>query len=101
MEAVIIFKDGSELAVAQNGDCYITATKPEFPDDLSVVTVHGDEERVYENAYLIECASADGKYWFAFGEESQAEKQMRELREENEMLEEAIAELAEIIGGGE
>ena len=57
--------------------------------------------KTYENASVQECASVDGLYWFTFIEESEQEKTIRELREDNETLAEAIAELAELIGGEE
>ena len=103
MEATIQFKSGKTINVEVNGNCYIKSKKPSFPDDLSVVTVtNGDgTQQVFENARLIECAAVDGKYWFSFLSETEQEKTIRELREENELLEGAIAELAEIIGKGE
>lgn len=98
--AVIRFADGTELQAARNGDCFILPTPPEFPEDLSLVTVEiGEETYIYHNAKVQNCASVDEKYWFAFIEESPAEKTIRELREENAMLEDAIIELAELIGG--
>lgn len=64
METVnIIFGDGTELVATPNGDCYIVAEKPHFPADLSVVTVG---EQILENVAVVECASTDGRYWFAF-----------------------------------
>lgn len=102
MEATITFKSGKKITVEVNGSCFIKKTKPAFPDDLSVVTIeNGQETKVFENARLVECASVDGKYWFTFVSETESERVIRELREENEMLEGAIQELAEIIGGGE
>ena len=102
MEAKIIFKDGTEITAEVNGTCYITETEPEFPEDLSIVTVEEDiSTRTFTNARVQECASIDGRYWFVFIEESEQERIIRELREENEALEEAIIELAEIIGGEE
>ena len=59
----IIFSDGTELVATQNGNCYIVDEKPNFPADLSTVTV-GEQE--LENVALVECYSNDGKYWFAF-----------------------------------
>lgn len=57
--------------------------------------------RVLHNVNVTECASADGKYWFALVEESEQERVIRELREENELMAGAIEELAAIIGGDE
>ena len=102
MQATITFRSGNSIMVEQNGECFITAAKPDFPNPLGDVKIASEEmERIVENAQLIECASVDGRYWFTFQAESQYEKTIRELREENEMLEGAIAELAEIIGGNE
>ena len=98
--ATIQFADGTELQTDLNGDCFILAAKPEFPEDLSVVTVViGEETTVYHNAKVQTCARTDGRFWFTFLEESQSERTIRELREENAMLEDAIIELAELIGG--
>lgn len=100
MEVTITFVDGNELIAVKNGDCFIVDEKPTFPADLSVVTVEGEEgSEIFHDAIVQECASVDGKYWFAFLEESPEAKTIRELREENAMLEDAIIELAELIGG--
>ena len=100
MEAKIIFANGSELTAEKNGSCLIMAEKPTFPEDLSTVTVESQEEtEVYHDAIVQECASIDGKFWFSFLEESPDAKTIRELQEENAMLEDAIIELAELIGG--
>ena len=97
MEAKIIFKDGTELVVEQNGTCFIATTKPTFPEDLSKITVESDHGMTFVDAYLIECASIDGRYWFAFGQESQQDKIIRELREQNDLLTESVLEMSEIV----
>ena len=67
-----------------------------------MVTVEDEQgTKTFSNATVQECASVDGRYWFTFLEESESERTIRELREENEVLEEAILELAAIIGGDE
>ena len=100
MEARIIFKDGTEITAEMNGNCFITQSKPVFPADLSTVTVESEDgEKVFSNAQLIECASVDGRYWFAFNEESPMEATIRELQENNDMLTECILEMSEIIYG--
>ena len=100
MEAKIIYTDGTEMTVEKNADCYIVPTKPEFPADLSCVIVKSEQgDREYHDALLVECASIDGRYWFAFIEESQSDKAFRELRETNNMLTECILEMSEIIYG--
>ena len=66
-KAKITFKDGTVIEADANGGCMITDNKPDFPADLSVVTVEdGQGERTYNNAQVIECASVDGRYWFSF-----------------------------------
>lgn len=66
----IIFNDGTELVAEQNGDCYIVPQKPDFPADLSTVQAG---EKTLENVSVVECASTDGRYWFAFREMTQEE----------------------------
>lgn len=100
MEALITFADGTTLTVEKNGDCYILPQKQPITGDLSHVTVESEDgSREYRDAILIECASVDGRYWFAFNEESLMDKTIRGLREANDMLTECILEMSEIIYG--
>ncbi len=93
MEATITFANGSKLTAEMNGNCFIKNSKPSFPEDLTTVTVESDNgTQVIKNAIVQDCASVDGKYWWCF-----VEKDPRDM--EIEMLEDAIIELAEIIGG--
>ena len=102
MEAKVIFKNGQEITAEINGGSLIVNEKPEFPEDLTGVIVRAEgRDTVYNYPILVECASIDNRYWFTFIEESESDRTIRELREENQMLEDAILELAEIIGGGE
>ena len=106
MEAKITFKDGSEITAEANGNNYITESEPEFPEDLSVVTVRtegegAEEEKVFHNPKVTECASLDGRFWFAFVEESEQDKVIRELQEQNDMLTECLLEMSEIVYGGD
>lgn len=81
MEARITFKNGETLTVEKNGDSYIAQTKPEFPADLSAVTVESEDgNREYHNAEIVECASIDGRYWFAFVEVPEAERAARQMQ---------------------
>ena len=80
----IKFTDGTEIEAVQNGTCYITEEKPDFPDDLSVVEVTGEEPEndiTFHDAKLIECASVDGRYWFSFTEISASEKEARQVEQ--------------------
>lgn len=102
METKIKFKDGTEIEVMSNGNCFIVEEEPEFPEDLSEVIVDEDgDEKTLVNVTVQECAHIDDNYWFILIEETAQERIIRELREENAMLEDAILELAEIIGGAE
>lgn len=79
MEVTITFTDGTEVSAELNGSCYITDKKPDIPDDLSEVTITGAEEKTYQNARLLECASIDGRFWFTFIEETKEEKMAVEV----------------------
>lgn len=93
MEAKIKFANGEELTAEMSGNCFIVNVKPSFPEDLTTITVEtSDGTLEYHNAMIQECAHVDDKYWFAF-----VEKDPRDV--EIQMLEDAILELAEIIGG--
>ncbi len=75
----IIFNDLSELNVEANGNCYIVDSKPSFPTDLTNITIKGEQEKHYDNAILVECASVDKRYWFTFIEKSKSEIKSEEL----------------------
>lgn len=68
MEKVkITFLDGTIINADVNGDCYIVDEKPDFPEDTSMVTIgEGADAQTLEYVNVQECASVDGKYWFAF-----------------------------------
>jgi hypothetical protein len=102
MQANIIFNDGTSIVVEQNANTFISITKPDFPDDLSVVTIESNGQ--FQNLYNVtvqKCAGIDDRYWFGFLEETEQQKTIRELREENELIAGAIMELAELIRGDE
>lgn len=99
MNGKIIYADGTLMDVELNGTCFILDQKPTFPSDLSIITVEGDKgNKVYRNAYVQECASVDGRYWFTFIEENKTETSLRELRED---METALNELLDFVLGGE
>lgn len=82
MDVTIKFTNGKTIKAKQNATSYIVKEKPAIPEDLSTVTVTGgDETKVYKDAYLIECASVDGRYWFAFGEYSAAERRLMDIED--------------------
>ena len=82
--AKITFKNGYEIDAEQNGNCYITVTKPDFPDDLSRVIIksYGEVTKL-KNAQLVECASVDSRYWFTFlGEQYYNDPTLDEVKTE-------------------
>lgn len=101
MTATIIFRDGSQISVYKNADCYISASKPEFPNPIGAVSIEAEDgNKEYNDAQLVECASIDGRYWFAFmemPEDEKLKKRISDLESVNEMLEECILEMSEII----
>lgn len=76
MEKVTIeFKDGSQIEAEVNGNCYITDSKPEFPEDLSEVTIKGgDDTQILKDVGILKCAAVDNRYWFTFTFTSAYEK---------------------------
>ena len=93
MEAKIIFADAAEISVEKNGDSLILEEKPEIKFDMSSVTVQSEDgERIYRNAELIECASIDGRYWFAFHELTPDELYRKQLDDERNKVLDLIAE---------
>lgn len=101
MAATITWKDGTTLRTETNCNNFIVDTEPVWPEDMSEVTVVDDEEGTYvlHNASVLKSAPLDNRFWFIFTEESVYERTILQLREENEMLESAIVELAELLGG--
>ena len=87
--------DGFMFSAKNNGTCYITDAKPNFPDDLFTVVVTSDDPMqnyIYHNAELIECYSIDGRYWFAFRELSSDELYRKQLDNERDMVLDLISE---------
>lgn len=98
--ATIIFKDGTEIEAEVNGNNLITAEEPDFPEDLSLVIVRGDDfEWVYHYAEITQAAGNDNRYWFVFTEIPEDVREIRQLRADNDMLTECILEMSEIIYG--
>ena len=92
MIATITFEGGTQITAEKSGDCYIVPSKPEFPDPLGAVTIESEEgDKEYADAMLIECASIDGQYWFAFMETPEDVKLHKKIEE----LEERIAIMTE------
>ena len=80
-KAKIVFQNGMEIEAEENGSSLITDSRPDFPVDLSSVLVIGAcGERIFKNAEIVECASVDGRYWFAFREISEAERAAKQMQ---------------------
>ena len=94
MNVKIIFNDKTEIIAQKNGNCYILDEEIIFPDDLTNITIISEE-----GTESIDNASVDEKYWFIFVRETEEQKQIRELKEQNDMLTECILEISEIIYG--
>ena len=100
MEVRIAYGEGQVIFAENNGDCYITDAKPDIPKELLAVTVTADDpayDRTYHNAELLECASVDGRYWFAFHELTADEQRQKEYEDTIQMLTDCILEMSEII----
>jgi hypothetical protein len=96
MEAVIRFKNGEMIRAEQNGNCFIVPEVPEFPEDLSEVTVLADDkETVMHYVMIEEAASVDGRFWFCMVEESAEDRQIREQAERIRFLEDCLMEISE------
>lgn len=73
-KVTITFKNGVEIEAEVNGNCYIVDSKPDFPVDLSEVTVTaGEDKKILYEAEVNEAASVDGRYWFALRELTEQE----------------------------
>lgn len=88
--AKITFVNGLVLNAMLNATTFIVDEKPDFPDDLSEVTVEMENgTTVYHNAKIMEAYSDDGKYRFGISEMSPLEIQLAEY-------EDAICELSKM-----
>lgn len=107
--AAITFKNGIQINVRRNGDCFYTDGKPEFPSDLSLVIITGiDDEwsldfivREYmetlHNTVVEELPAEHGQYVFAFHELSPEELREKELNDTIQMLTDCLLEMSELL----
>jgi hypothetical protein len=74
-KVTIEFVNGLVLEAEVNGNCYIVDEKPDFPVDLSTVSVTdgGGKTKKLVEVKINEAASVDGRYWFALREMTQQE----------------------------
>lgn len=87
-KGTIKFKDGSEIAVEINGNSYIVDAAPSFPADLTDVVIKKEDgsEETIAFAELVECASVDGRYWFALAEIPEQIRMQRDINSKIEYL---------------
>jgi len=77
----ITFNDGTIIKAVKNGTCYIVDEKPEFPDDLTNISIEESNSTTYiEFGKIVDIQSNDGKYWFAIDAVSEAERANEQLR---------------------
>lgn len=79
--AKITFSNGEEIIAEVNGDSFIVNEEPTFPDNLEDITIEKDgQEETIEHGRIIECASVDGRYWFAISEIPEHERIYEEMQ---------------------
>lgn len=79
--AKITFSNGDEIIVEVNGDSFIMDEEPTFPDNLENITIEKDgQTSEIEHGRIIECASIDGRYWFAICEVPEGERILEEMQ---------------------
>ena len=72
--AIIKFLNGTEIITEINGNCFITEEKPDFPENMSEVTVEKENEVIkLFNARVQDCAPIDNRYWFILLEATPSE----------------------------
>ena len=88
MEVKIIFADGTEKTAEKNGDSYIVDEKFVVDESqLETVTIQSEEEeKTLNDVEILECASVDGKFWFAFREIPVEEEEKVQLRADVDYL---------------
>ena len=74
--------DGTTLEAKVNGNCYATEEKPDFPNDLTNISIkiEDEPEQIIEYGKLIETAQLDERYWFGILEIPEAERACAILR---------------------
>ena len=98
MQYTIKLANGKELTgLAKNGDNYVSKKKVDesiFTDNLTTMTVSdGETETTYHNVELIQQMEFPDGFYLCFRELTEAELVVTELQE-------ALAEVYELIAGG-
>ena len=77
----ITFNDGKIIEAIKNGTCYIVDEKPEFPDDLTDISIEESNSTTYiKFGKIVDIQSNDSRYWFAIDVVSEAERANEQLR---------------------
>lgn len=109
MQYTITLADGQKLTgLDKNGDNFVSKTKVDesiFENNLSTMTVSdGETEQTYTDIVFIQQMKwSDGTYYLAFREQTQQEKVLAAIAENNDSLTDvqvALAEVYEMILGG-
>lgn len=86
-----------------NGNNFISAKKIDaatFADKLGRVTIsNGETEETLTNAELVQCVKQGKEYWFILRERPESEAKAAALDESITAIEEALAEVYELIVG--
>lgn len=83
MEKVTItFNDGTTLNPDVNGDTYILDEKPDFPIDLTGITIESASgTKTIEHGQILDCATGGASgYWFAIIEIPKGELEATQLK---------------------
>lgn len=89
----IMFNNGTELLAEQNGTTFSVSKKPDFPEDMSNITIEGESTTVIENGMLVECYCPDNNYYFSIIEKPYQTVLEERLQEQDDI----ICELLEML----
>lgn len=98
----VTLADGTQLTeLALNGNNFISSKKVEastFEGKLSTVTINdGENDEVLHNAELVQCVKIGREYWFILREVPESEARAAAIDDSITAIEEALAEVYELI----
>ena len=83
----IIFKNGMTLSVTQNASTYTAPERPDFPEDLTDITIIGDEGRkTIANGMIVDCYAEGEGYHFAIIEKPYQMVLEEKLSEQDDII---------------
>ena len=91
----IVFNNGTELLAEQNGTTFSASKKPDFPEDMSNITIEGESATVIENGMLVECYCPDNNYYFSIIEKPYQTVLEERLQEQDDIICELLEMLLE------